>query len=823
MRKVFNMNFDWQFHDGDIDFLTHHAPISKSGNCPIAKVDYINEDVKWDKVQLPHDLRHYRCVYENDERLLNEGYLTTGIGWYRKEFFLEESFEDKAVYIEFDGVYRNSEVYVNGNFVGLHLSGYTSFYYDISDFLLCGENNVIAVKADGNEFEGWWYEAAGIYRDVRLVVSDGLRISPDGIFAKYELNGDNANVNVNVELLNIFDRTGKYTLSLDVYSPDNKKIKTVTKDFEVLAYENCETSVDFSLENVIKWDLDCNSQYKVDVSILDNGNVIDSASQKFGMREVIFTADKGVFINGKNIKIKGVCVHDDFAGVGGAMSRSVIRHKIFLLKQLGCNGYRCSHNPPSPYLLEACDDFGILVMDEVRLMSSSKEYINQMTDIMKRDRNHPSIFMWSIGNEEMSIHGTKIGVKIMKHMLRLAKKLDDTRVFTYANNCDWHEITIFNEENGLSMDVYGLNYNCLRNFTMYEKLHNLYPDTPMIGSECGGTLVTRGQYLPREEEQNDDYYSEKALPILVWANKDREKNTSEYGETYPTWSYTPIETLESADEPYVSGYFIWTGFDYRGEVLPFQWPSVVSRFGIMDLCGFVKDVGHIYRVKWEEEKPAIHLYPHWTFDESVGELQIDIASNTEQVELIVNGVSKGIEENHLRKLTTHFVKYEPGEITAIGYNDGKKVIEMTRVTTFEPAEIKLEVLQDRKYIANGEDNVFVKIEVLDKNKNHCPNASNLLKFEVTGAGEYLGAGNGDPLSLADDKLPERELFNGLALAILRTKRETGKMKLTVSSEGLSSQTIEFDVSESATDILIPASNKDIETVARKVDDSEKYL
>lgn len=818
MRRSYNMNFDWNFYDGDIENLC----FSKSGSCAIAQLGYENDEIKWDKIQIPHDLRHYRNQYDKDnEALIMQGYLSSGIGWYRKEFFIGEEEEGQSISLEFDGVFRNSEVYVNGNFVGRHLSGYTSFDFEVSDFIHYGENNVLAVKVDGTVFEGWWYEAVGIYRDVRLVITDPLKLKKDGVFVTYEVNGNKASVHTEIELENLGNKSGLHTVKLEVISPKNEKILSILKEVRVKAYENRAVEVDFELDDIMRWDIDETNQYTLELSLDD----FDQYTQKFGMREIAYSNTEGVFLNGRHVKIKGVCVHDDFAGVGGAMSESVIRHKIYLLKQMGCTGYRCSHNPPSPYVLKACDDYGLLVMDEVRLMSSSTEYLQQMTDTIKRDRNHPSIFIWSIGNEEMSIHGTKTGIRIVKHMLRVAKTLDTSRPYIYANNCDWREITIFNEENGLSMDIFGFNYNCLRHFDSYEMIHNKYPDRFMIGTENGSALSTRGQYLPREVELADDYYSEKALPVLIWSNPDREKNASAYGETYTTWGSTPMENLTASDADYVAGYFVWTGFDYRGEPIPFQWPSVISRFGLMDACGFMKDLGHHYRVKWASE-PSLHLYPHWTFEQDIDQLEVDIVANTEEVELLVNGVSQGVKKNGLREVVSYLVDYRVGKeqgIEAVGYNNGEKVVSMSYQTAGDPYEINLEIVQDRDYIANGEDNVFVKVEVLDKDKNPCPQAANLITFEVTGEGSFLGAGNGDPICHDDDKVPQRTLFNGLALAILRTTRNTGTMKLIARSEGLQEKVLEIQVNEKAKDVLIQGHKDELEVLKRGLDDSEKYL
>lgn len=818
MRRSYNMNFDWDFYDGDIENLC----FSKSGSCAIAQLGYENEEVKWDRIQIPHDLRHDRNEYDkDDESLIMQGYLTSGIGWYRKEFFISEEEEGNSISIEFDGVFRNSEVYVNGNFVGRHLSGYTSFDFEISDFIHYGENNVLAVKVDGTVFEGWWYEAVGIYRDVHLMITDPLKFKKDGVFVTYEIQGEDADVHVQVELEHIGDKIGNYELALQVISPKEEQVLLLSKEIQVKSYENQTIEFDFKLNQIMRWDIDETNQYTLEFSIGD----CDQYTQKFGMREIQYSNTEGVFLNGRHVKIKGVCVHDDFAGVGGAMSESLIRHKIYLLKQMGCTGYRCSHNPPSPYLLKACDDYGILVMDEVRLMSSSTEYLQQMTDTIKRDRNHPSIFIWSIGNEEMSIHGTKTGIRIVKHMLRVAKGLDTSRPYIYANNCDWREITVFNEENGLSMDVFGFNYNCLRHFDSYETIHNKYPERFMIGTENASTLSTRGQYLPREVELSDDHYSKKALPVLIWSNEERTKNTSAYGETYTTWGSTPMETLSVCNPDYVAGYFVWTGFDYRGEPIPYQWPSVISRFGLMDHCGFMKDMGHHYRVKWSEE-PAIHLYPHWTFDRDIDNLEVDIIANTEEVELFVNGVSQGRKQNPVRDTVKYLVDYRVGKergIEAIGYNGGEAVISMSHKTAGVPYEINLEIVDKRDYVANGQDDIFVKVEVLDDHKNPCPDASNFITFEVTGEGRFLGAGNGDPLAHDDDRLPQRELFHGLALAILRTTRDTGTIQLVAKSEGLKEKIIEIEVNVKASDMLVQSSREDLALQRRDLDDSEKYL
>lgn len=817
MGRIYNMNFNWDFFDGDIP--NPHLP--KSGSCVIAQCGYKNENVQWTQVQIPHDLRHSRSEFSPNANMV-QGFLTTGIGWYRKEFYVDIEEENNAISLEFDGVFRDSEVYVNGNFVGRHMSGYTSFSYDVTDFIHYGNNNTLAVRVDGTKYEGWWYEAVGIYRDVRMHICDTIKFKKDALRISYQLENTTAQVNVAIELENIAEKSGEFPLTVEVYDKQKRQCISLSRNTKISPYQSQTEEVSFTLENVEVWDIDTpDNQYEIRCQLGD----LDSYSDTFGMKTVEFNADTGVWLNGRHIKIQGVCEHDDFAGVGGAMSESVIRHKVFLLKQWGVNGYRCSHNPPSPYVLKACDDYGILVMDEVRLMSTSEENIKQMTDLMKRDRNHPSIFMWSIGNEEMSVHGTKTGVRIMNKLRRIARTLDDSKPFVYANNQNWRNITVFHEENGYSADVFGFNYNCLRTFDSYDFIHEKYPERFIIGTENGSALSTRGQYLPREEELSDDYYSDKALPVLIWGNPKREKNVSAYGETYTTWGSMPMENLIASDREFVGGYFLWTGFDYRGEIMPFQYPSVLSRFGMMDLCGFMKDLAHQYRVKWDKN-PAIHLYPHWSFSKDVENLEVQIVANTEEVELFQNGKSLGKVPNPEREVVKYFIDYKVGnekEITACGYNQGNKVVEMTHKTAGEAKAVRLEVIQNRPYKANGEDNIFVKVDLVDEKGNHCPTADNLLNFTVTGAGEYLGAGNGDPLSHENDLAPERKLFNGLALVILRTKREVGTVKLTVSSQGLAEASMEFEVTIPATDLLVAEKDPTIIAQARALDDAEKYL
>jgi len=827
MRKTYNMNFDWQFHDGDLAYTGYESvhdtrfkdpKFLKAGNCGVAKYGY--DGSQWDVVNVPHDFRTYRNEYDPENVPEPEGFLTAGIVWYRKSFFVEKGLEGKKVHLEFDGVYRDSEIYLNGHFVGRHLSGYTSFDYEVSDVVLYDQPNVVAVRVDASKFEGWWYEAAGIYRDVRLVVTEPLHVVKDGVFIRAEKatwvqQGMKEDVAVpegpmtgartllaDVEVANDSGYEGFCYVTLNVFHPQGKTAYSGKQSVPMEPYTNSEVSFAGRLNQTALWDLDKPQLYTYEVALSHSYEVTDIVSGSFGIKDMVFTADNGIFINGRSIKIQGVCVHDDFAVVGGGMPESVIRHKIQILKDMGCNAYRCSHNPPSPYLLKACDEIGLLVMDETRLMSTADEYIQQMEDLFRRDRNHACLFVWSIGNEEMNIHGTPTGVKIMKRLQRLAHKLDDTRPVTYANNANWNEITRIHEANGFHNDILGFNYYVMRQFDLYEDIHRDFPDRCILGTENGSGQTTRGQYLPREEELNPAYYSEREQTTSIWCDPDKRFQVTAQCNTYPLWGSTPLETMKAADKPYVAGYFTWTGFDYRGEIFPFTWPSVITRYGIIDLFGIPKDTGHQHRGGWFIDKPAIHLMPHWNFDSIGQDLDISITANTEEVELMVNGQSKGKQSLGRFEEALYKVAFEPGEIIAIGYNEGREVIRESHITAGQPSKVALEVTTKAEPVANGEDIVFVKVCVTDHAGNVNLNTSNHIVFELEGHGTIAGTGNGDPLCHDHDANAERDLFNGLALVGVKTTRDTGMIKLTAKSEGLESCTIEIPVTIAATDELV---------------------
>jgi len=466
-----------------------------------------------------------------------------------------------------------------------------------------------------------------------------------------------------------------------------------------------------------------------------------------------------------------------------AVPRAVNEYRIRRLKAMGCNAYRTSHNPPTPDILDLCDRLGMVVMDEVRLPGTSPEFKQQLTSLMQRDRNHPSVVLWSLGNEEMRIQGTATGVKLFKRMQQWAHELDPTRRCTYAMNGDWQKVTDFHEEHGFHLDVHGFNYMIKRNYEAYDIFHKKYPDHPITGSENTGTMSTRGLYA-EEISEIPLVIAERWQTSTIWTNPVREGIASAYGEAYPLWGGTPQETWQvAAERPFVAGLFVWTGFDYRGETSPYDWPSVVSRYGMMDLCGFAKDFFYYFQAKWTTDD-VLHLLPHWDWQGREGEI-IDVwaYSNAERIELFLNGESLGVQDVPLHGHNEWKVPYAPGKVTARGYKHGQWMMEQTVETTTAPTAIRLSssrVTLD----ADREDVCVVEVAITDAAGRVSPLANHLVQFSVSGPGTIIGTGNGNPLSHENDKIPKRKAYHGLCQVLVQSTGEAGEIILTATSEGL---------------------------------------
>lgn len=790
MREILGMNYDWKFHYGDIidrSFDCTHKNVSmnpawlKSGNCGVAKWGY--DDSNWSDVDLPHDFVIERSEF-SDKVTPSQGSLVKGIAWYRKAFELKADDRNKCISIELDGIYRNYEVWLNGHLLGMEISGYKSVSYNIDDICNYDDINVLAIRVDATEYEGWWYEGGGIYRNVRLVKTSKIHVPQWGTYVRTNVSEDysKAVVLFDTTIKNENEETSKCTLLTEVINAEGQVVGEQKEDIDIKSFSEITIKGSINLNNINLWSIENPYLYTLKTIIKSEDDIQDIYCTTFGIRTIEFNNETGFYLNGKNIKIKGVCCHEDHAGVGVALPDSLHEYRIKLLKELGCNAYRCSHNPPTPAILEACDRLGMVVMDETRIMETCDEYVEQLQTLIKRDRNHPSVILWSVGNEEMNIQGTDIGIRIYKKLIRVAKELDDTRKTTYAMNCNWYEISDFNEKNGFSVEVAGLNYNLKRRFEGYDWIHEKYPNMILLGSENASTLSTRGLYSV-EDDNKDVVMTEQSINECIFESQDRNNIVSGYGEVYPPWGSTPMETWTNiTSRPFVSGGFIWTGFDYRGETIPYSYPCTISHFGIMDICGFPKDIYYYYKSWWTDED-TLHVFPHWNWKGREGELiDVCVFSNMQQVELFINDRSLGKKQVSEEEKLTWKVPYEAGTIRAVGYRDNKEIM-IKEIKTTKEATV-LEVSCNKENInADRSDVCVINIKALDEDGNFVQTANDELLFKVEGPGKIIGVGNGNPMSHEHNKLPKRKLYHGLCQVIIQSTLEAGDIDIIVNGKG----------------------------------------
>jgi beta-galactosidase len=770
----------WKFHFGDAsspegDFGYGVALLlAKAGESGGAVDPHFN-DAGWRSIDLPHDWAvEQDFVNVKDENVESHGFKPIGrkfpkttIGWYRRAFMIPKTDAGKRLAVTFDGVFRDSRVWLNGHYLGSNTSGYSGFSYDITDYINYGGNNVLVVRVDASQYEGWFYEGAGIYRHTWLLKYDPVHIPECGVFVHADVGKDEATVAAETLVVNHGDREIPVELTTLILDSRGQTIGQTAPQAVRLSPGGSNTIRQLiSVANPKLWSLETPYLYRLVSQVSSNGSLKDNVETAFGIRTVRFDKDLGFFLNGKPIKIQGVCCHQDHAGVGSALPDRLQYYRIEKLKEMGCNAYRTSHNPPTPELLEACDRLGMLVMDENRLMGSTPEIMGQFERLVLRDRNHPSVIIWSLGNEEETIHNTEVGRRIAQSMIQRLKDIDPTRLCTYAGNNGKNYAGI-NEV----VPVRGFNYH-LDGVDPYRKEH---PDQPLLGTETASTVCTRG----------------------VYANDAAAGYVCDYDINFPSWAST-TESWWSffAARPWLAGGFAWTGFDYRGEPTPYGWPCINSHFGIMDMCGFPKN-NYSYYQAWWSGKDVLHIYPHWNWKGKEGQI-IDVwcQTNCESVELFLNGKSLG---KKVMKLYSHLewkVPYRPGNLEAKGWKKGK-VLTTTVETTGEPIRILL--TPDRAAInADGEDACVVNVTALDAKGRAVPIAGNLIKFALAGPGRIIGVGNGDPSSHEPDKYLagdyQRRLFSGKCQVIIQSTREAGKLILTASSDGLGSVTLPISTS-----------------------------
>jgi len=768
MSKQYKMDFGWKFHLGEISDISNnsHSYVymqSKSGAIKgVAGREY--DDRNWREVDLPHD---YMVENEfGEENLLSSGYKKAENAWYRKTFLLDEELKDKSLYLCFEGTAVNAEFYFNGSLLARSFSGYTETFFEITDRAYFGERpNILAVHINGIAKQGWWYEGAGIYRHVYLYAKNPVHISHNGVFAKPVLCENTENdwtVFVETELENDTLISRDITMCYNIFNGDETVCTKTVDGNKIPNFEGATLKENLFVLNPKRWDVDSPNLYSLLVEVYENGILLDSERVKFGFRTIYIDADKGFFLNGRQLKIKGTCNHQDHAGVGVAVPDRLQYYRIKRLKEMGTNAYRTAHNIPAKEVLDACDELGIIVMEENRCFETRKENLENLSSMIKRDRNHPSVVFYSMFNEEPFLQTTEEGAKMFNRMKNTVRKLDDTRIITGAINS-------FEPYDGAGkeMDAIGINYGLFSIANVIENTHKILPDMPIIGSETGSATTTRGEYV---------------------TDKETRQVLSSYDEEKVSWGATAAEQWDFCRKnDYYSGIFVWTGFDYRGEPTPFKWPSVSSQFGILDTCGFEKSAFHFFKACFTDS-PMLKLIPHWNWKKG-DTVRVVAITNCEEVELFVNGKSHGVKKADCCLQPEWNVEFLEGNIIAVGYIGGKSVLEDKQSTATAPLAIKAELAYN-SVTDDGQDIIIVNCSVVDVNGNEHPTAYNKLYFEVEGDAIFLGAGNGNPNSHELDCLPERRLFNGKCQAIFRAKRNAHNIKITVSGEGLKSAILE---------------------------------
>jgi beta-galactosidase len=758
-RQTLSLDRGWLFHEGDIPFpiITGHQMSysnAKSGTAWGAAAPEF-DDSSWKQVDLPHDWAVEQPF--DPAANISQGYHARGMGWYRRYFKLDPADHGKHLELQIDGVATHCTVWVNGVLAERNFCGYTSMYIDITPFARFGSDvNVIAVQVDAVAQEGWWYEGAGLYRHTWLVKRSPVHIETDGVFANP-----------------VRDAAGQWSIPVEatLYSSDKAPVEVEVESTvldpsgNAVATGSTHASVDPLREAVAKytvavpspklWSVDSPTLYSVRTVVKREGTDIDEVTTQCGFRTIRFDPDKGFFLNDKPLKLMGTCNHQDMAGVGTAVPDSIWDYRVRRLKEMGSNAYRCAHNPPAVEFLEACDRQGMLVMDENRDFGSSPEYIDELKWMVRRDRNHPSVILWSVFNEEPS-QGTEMGYEMVRRMSEAVKELDTTRPVTAAqSNSDLNPVNA-----SQAADVAGFNYV----YRDYDRYHQLYPTRPIFSSEDTSTVMTRDEYVTDRSRAVIDAYDDFVLP---WGLSHRD-----------AWR-------EVATRPYIAGQMVWTGFDYRGEPQPLRWPSTGSSFGCMDLCGFPKTAYYIHQAQWIQDRPILHLVPHWNWAGSEGKpIKVMALTNAERVALTLNGKPVAEEAVDKYQMATFEVPYESGTLEAVATTGGKEVARCSVATTGEPVALRL--APDRVALAgDGSDAEPVTVQVVDAEGRVVPTANEAVGFTLSGSGSIIGLNNGDPTCHEPEKGDHHSVFHGLAQVILQTALAgNGKLTLTATSEGL---------------------------------------
>lgn len=793
-----SFNSDWKFTRGE------------QANAEAPQFD----DQSWEGVTLPHDWA-IEGPFEPKYNARNGGLPFHGTGWYRKSFSLPADAKGKVITVAFDGAMYDAHVYVNGAFLGNRPFGYVGFEFDMSEHLNYGEKetNVIAVKLSPEDLSTRWYPGAGIYRNTWLEINDPVHVGQWGTYVTTpEVTDASARVVVRTTINNASDKKNKPSVVTSIVDDKGNVVAKTDSSIAVAAGASADLSQELIVSSPIRWDVENPYLYEIVTEVVKGGATVDTYTTPLGIRTVEYTADEGFLLNGRHVPIQGVCLHHDNGPIGAVSNRRAIERKLQIMKSMGVNSVRTSHNPPSPELVEESDKLGIVLQVEAfdvwkihkqMVAKSYNVYFDEwherdVRDMIRQHRNNPSVIMWSIGNEIME-QADKDGWKVAKMLTEIAHDEDPSRLVAAGFNNPIGAI-----KNGLAdeVDIVGLNYKPL----MYERAHEEHPDWLLLASETSSITSTRGVYH---------------FPIEKYKTHDSRHVTS-YDLIGPPWAYPPdIEFEYLKRNPAVMGEYVWTGFDYLGEPTPYggkdhsgdgywnaDWPVRSSSFGTVDLVGFPKDRYYLYQSQWTKE-PMVHVLPHWNWENMVGEtIPVYAYSNAEEVELFVNGKSMGKKVKGVDKadIVVDFlrwdtegeaekvwkspyrlrwdVEYVPGSVKVVAYTDGKVVAEKEIKTAGAPAQIRL--VPDRTEIdSDGQDLSYVSVLIEDKDGNLCPNAENLVRFFVEGAGEIAAVGNGNSSTVELFNVDYRRAFYGKAMLIVRSKPgETGEIKIRAFSDRL---------------------------------------
>lgn len=778
-RELVSFDDGWEFAFGNasspaldfgcgteyFNYLTKAASIHNEG--PYSpKFDKAAWPAEWKNVTLPHDWVvdlpfSGEASHSHGYKTVGYKYPDTSVGWYRKTFTVPVECEGQHITLRFDGIFRNSDIWVNGFWLGTEPSGYATRVYDISEYLDYGGENLVCVRVDATIEEGWFYEGAGIYRHAWMEITEPVHVAPFGTFVHADINGSGAEVSVVTTVRNSSAREAEYMLRHSVLSADGQVVAEGNVNAEKLsAKADGRTETVISISSPHLWDITDPYCYTLRTEVLTDGNVVDIYDTGFGIRDISFDADNGFILNGNRVEIKGVNLHQDHAGVGASIPDALQAYRLRELKKIGVNAIRTSHNPATPELLDACDSLGILVLEENRLTGINDEHVRLLRCMIERDRTHPSIILWSIGNEEWGTEWTAKGTKITESMREYCHRMDPTRPVTVASSSGPNIL--------VTADVAGYNYIHQHRI---DDLRTQYPDRVAVGTEETTGCGTRGIYF-------DDTKNGR-MASLNRRDDTRDSTLNVIGESWRFYE----------ERRWLGGVFWWTGFDYRGEPNPLSFPATGSEFGILDYCGFPKDEAFYLKAWWTDE-PVLHVFPHWNLSGHEGEtVSIWVYSNCDEVELTVNGKRLGRKKMEHGGYLSWEAVYQPGTVRATGYRGGKRILTETIQTSGPASGIDLSV--DRMAIhADGQDVAVCTVRLEDSKGRFVPDACEMMEIHVDGPVRILGVGNGDP-AWHDSERPDFpdarnfrvRSFNGLAQVLLQSTHETGTANLIVTGVG----------------------------------------